>query len=321
MTPRLKFATGLALLFGGIALVVATVMGLVFVGHEGEQRRVLLEVLDERGPLLGFLALLAFFGCFGLVRWFFARFVSPLQALAAQTRIVAAANLEQRVSAASPETTELAAAINRLGDVARREKADTDSKIADSNARMEEERNRLAALMSELSEGVLVCNPEGRILLYNEHARALFTPGSGQSPVGLGRSVFAFLDRDQVAHAIDKVQYALDRDHEAPVTFFLATSAAGGLVRVRLTPFLSSEHLVAGLVLTCEDVTAAFGRESQRRSVLQALATGARQSAANMRAAAETLAGFPTWTRHSARASSKSSPPSRGDSATPSTRR
>jgi DNA polymerase-3 subunit epsilon len=124
----------------------------------------------------------------------------------------------------------------------------------------------------------------------------LFTPtaqGSGQSPVGLGRSVFAFLDRDQVVHAIDKIQYALDRERDAPVTFFLATSVSGGLVRVRLAPFLSSERLVAGLVLTLEDVTAAFGREAQRRSVLQALATGARQSSANVRAAAENLAGFP----------------------------
>jgi len=293
---RLKFAIWLAALFGGSALLVATVGALVFVGHEGEQRRVLLDVLDERGPLLGFLAFLHFFACYGLMRWLFARFVTPLGTLAAQTRIVAAANLEHRVAAASPETAELAAAINRLGDTARRQHAETSTKIADSNASVEEERQRLAALMSELSEGVLVSNPEGRILLYNEQARALFTPasqGASRSPVGLGRSVFAFLDRDQVTHAIDKIQYALDRERESPVTLFLATSASGGLVRVRVAPFLSRERLVAGFVLTLEDVTAAFGREEQRRSVLQALATGARQSAANVRAAAESLAAFP----------------------------
>ena len=67
--------------------------------------------------------------------------------------------------------------------------------------------------MSELSEGILVCNAEGRILLYNERAKALFAAGETAATtalVGLGRSVFALIDRDQVAHALDKLQYACD---------------------------------------------------------------------------------------------------------------
>jgi DNA polymerase-3 subunit epsilon len=47
------------------------------------------------------------------------------------------------------------------------------------------------------------------------------------------------------------------------------------------------------MVLTCEDVTKAFGQEAQRRSLLQALATRVRQPAANVRAAAENLISFP----------------------------
>ena len=294
-----QFALWLAAFFGTIAALFAATLAILATGLPEEQQRVVRHILEERAPLLAFVALIVFLACVGILRWVFARFVAPLRGLAEQTHIVASANLEHRVAAAGgPESVELAAAINRLGDAYREQHGAMEARIAESNTRLAEERNRLAALMSELSEGVLLCNAEGRILLYNEQARALFTPAapgavSSQSPVGLGRSVFAFLDRGQVAHAIDKVQYSLDRRQETPVTLFLTTSVAGGLVRVRLAPFLSTEGRIGGMVLTLEDVTAAFGQEAQRRSLLQALATRVRQPAANVRAAAENLFAFP----------------------------
>ena len=52
-----------------------------------------------------------------------------------------------RRSAGSPMTAAACAATSR--------------RARESGARLEEERNRLAALMSELAEGVLVCNAEG----------------------------------------------------------------------------------------------------------------------------------------------------------------
>src|SRR5687768_7549953 len=295
----LKFALWLAALFGAAVALVAAVGVLVTAGIAPADQRVVARMLEDRGPLLAFVALIVLIACAGVLRWLFARFVSPLRALAEQTVIVASANVEHRVAAeGGPEVAQIARAINRLGDALRAQHGDMDARIDESNARLEEERNRLAALMSELSEGVIVCNEEGRILLYNEQARALYaaaegSPAPGQSPVGLGRSVFSFLDRDQVAHAIDQIRHGLERESRAPVTMFFASGGANDLVRVRFAPFLASGGSLAGVVLTCEDVTRAFGRESQRRSLLQALATRVRQPAANVRAAAENLTSFP----------------------------
>jgi len=299
VTPRGKFVLWLAAFFAGSVAIVATVIALLFAGLPPEQALVAHEVLEARAPLLGFVALLAFIACAGILRWLFARLVLPLRALAEQTRIVASANPSHRVVAeAGPEVAEVAAAINRLGEAYRALDGETQARVAESGARLAEERNRLAALMSELSEGVILANEQGRVLLYNEQARALFGPPADgplapHSPVGLGRSIFAFLDRDQVAHALDKIQYGLDRERDQPVTMFFTATQSGDLVRVRFTPFLSSEGRIAGMVLTCEDVTRAFGQESQRRALLQALATRVRQPAANLRAAAENLASFP----------------------------
>ena len=45
--------------------------------------------------------------------------------------------------------------------------------MREANERIEQERNRLAALMSELAQSVIMCNIEGRILLYNARAMQL----------------------------------------------------------------------------------------------------------------------------------------------------
>ena len=298
MSPRLRFGAWLGALFGAAAGLVALVLALLGAGLPAEQGEAFAAILEARGPLLGFLALLLLIACAGLVRWLHGRYVAPLRALADQAVVVATANSEHRVAAAgAPEAAELARAINRLGDAYRADHGDLEARSAEANARLGEERNRLAALMSELSEGVIVCNEQGRILLYNEQARALFAPAPGApvaapSPVGLGRSIFAFLDRDQVTHAMDKLLHGLEREASAPVTMFFTPSVAGDLVRVRFAPVVAGER-VAGMVLTCEDVTKALGQEAQRRSLLQALATRVRRPAANVRAAAENLTSFP----------------------------
>jgi DNA polymerase-3 subunit epsilon len=46
--------------------------------------------------------------------------------------------------------------------------------VAQASLRVQQERNRLAALMAELNQSVVVCNLDGRILLYNSRARLQF---------------------------------------------------------------------------------------------------------------------------------------------------
>ena len=298
MTPNLRFAAWLATV---VAIIVAAMAGawlLLVSGLAEAERRVFDAALDARVPVLlfsGFLAVVAVGGGLG---WLFRRYVTSIRALAEETRIVLSANPDHRVVAAgTPELEQLAGAINRLGDHLRARSEDLQARVSEAGSRLEEERNRLAALMSELSQAVLVCNAEGRILLYNEQARRMFerpaASGAGVAIVGLGRSVFALLDRDQVAHALDKIQQGLDAEVERPVTRFLTTATNGVLARVQLAPFLSGARRIAGMVLLLEDVTEFYAEESQRRSLLQALATRVRQPAANIRTAAENLVTDP----------------------------
>jgi len=292
MHARLKFAAWLAALYGGVVATAAVAVMLLGAGMSAEDQAALARMIEQRSPALGVVGALLLLVCSGIVAWFFKRYVTAPRALAEQTRVVLAANPGHRVDAAgSPELSALAAEINRLAGAWHGVRGDMEAKIAESGSRLEEERNRLAALMSDLSQGVLLCNAEGRILLYNEQARTLFSAAA--APIGLGRSVFGLLDREEIVHALDKLQYALDQGVESPSTRFITALAARGLVRVQMAPFLAAGGRVGGIVLALEDVTRFVGQELQRRQLLQALAAGVRAPVASIRAAAENMVSFP----------------------------
>ena len=299
MNAKLKFSLWLAALFLGILAVVAATIGLIAAGLPDQDYNFLLGIIRKRAPVLAFVAVLLLFLCAGVLGWLFRNYMSAVRSLAEQTRIVFGANPQHRIVAeGGSELAELATTIDRQAEAYHRLQADLEARARAASGRIEEERNRLAALMSELSEGVLLCNIEGRILLYNEKARALFSvaglgPGVRQGLVGLGRSIFTLLDRDQVAHALDKLQSSLDQGVEFPATRFVTNAVTGALIKVQMAPFLSAEAQVAGMVLTLEDVTEMMDREAQRRSLLQAFAAGVRTPVANLRAAAENLVSFP----------------------------
>ncbi len=299
MNVSLKFSLWLTVFFSGIVATVAVISIAIAAGLPEEDYRVLLRIIEGQVPMLGLVAVLLLFACAGVLGWLFRNYITAVRSLAEQTRIVFASNPEHRVlSSGGSDLVELAAAINRLAEAFRRLQIELETRAGASNARLEEERNRLAALMSELSEGVLMCNVDGRILLYNEQAKALFgaaaqAPGARQGLVGLGRSVFALLDRDQVAHALDKLQFSLDQGVGFPDTRFITNAVTGALIKVRMAPFLSAVGRIAGMVLTLEDVTELLDLEGQRRSLLQTFAAGVRAPMASLRAAAENLTSFP----------------------------
>jgi len=56
-------------------------------------------------------------------------------------------------------------------------------------------------------KGVIVCNLDGRVLLYNRRARAIFpgSSGHGMAALGLGRSIYGIFDRHLIAYALENI--------------------------------------------------------------------------------------------------------------------
>lgn len=279
-------------LAGPMAVIVILASGL-----PEEEAAALGHILELRAPLLAGGAVVLLLVCGGVVKWIFANYVTAARALAEQTRVIRSVNPKLRLSSqGARELAELAAAINGLAEAYSSLQRDRNSLAAATRSQLEEERNRLAALMSELAQGILVCNAEGTILLYNEQARSLFASPDAASPhplVGLGRSLFALIDRGQIAHAMQRLQRSLERGERLPMARCVAATASGRVIKAQVAPYLDAEARLAGMVLALEDVTGQLGREAQRRSLLQTFAARIRAPAANIRATAENLAAYP----------------------------
>lgn len=205
----------------------------------------------------------------------------------------------------------LAGAVDALATQRRALGEDIARHVAEASQRVEQERNRLAALMAELTQSVVVCNRDGRILLYNDSARALFRAMSpqpqaigGAQAIGLGRSIYTLFDRALVAHALDTLEQRIVRavaGTPGPSAQFVTTGASGRLVQVQMAPVRAPQtgHETAGsragaagltgFVLMLDDISERFDEQSTRDRQLMSLVEGSRASLASMRAALDML--------------------------------
>jgi DNA polymerase-3 subunit epsilon len=276
-----------------------------------EEFAVLLPIAQGRIGIAAIIAIVIVLPLGVAVPPLFNRYVAAPRQLAEASRIVLSANSAHRVTPrGSAENRQLAEVINSFAGAYQSLQQDVELRIHEANVRIEEERNRLAALMSELAQSVIVCNVEGRVLLYNSRAERLLRKplanaaagAKAHGMIGLGRSIFAIFDRDLIIHGLERTQEQSRRGNAAPVASFVATAPGGQLVRVQLAPVFAprastvtanEEQPITGFVLILEDITRSIGRSGRRDKLLQTLTQGTRASLANMRAAVETVTSFP----------------------------
>lgn len=209
----------------------------------------------------------------------------------------------------SPENKKLTELINQLVDQRESLREEMDQRVQEASRNTALEKNRLAALMSELTQSVVVCNLDGRILLYNNRARTQFralskapSVAGGVELIGLGRSIYSVFDRKLVAHALENIQHRLQRGVAAPSAQFVTTTQAGQLLRVQMTPVRAVQmpaqdsdeapiqtNELTGFVLMLDNITRDFEDDSEKDRVLYSLTEGSRAAIANAQAAVEVL--------------------------------
>ncbi|WP_287884378.1 MULTISPECIES: 3'-5' exonuclease [Paracoccus] len=201
-----------------------------------------------------------------------------------------------RLEAASPPAlAALADAVNRLADQRQALRTDMARLVAEAQQKVAQERDQLGALMAELRQSVVVCNLDGRILLYNDHARGLFHRVSGgqlaggAEAIGLGRSIHGVIDRALIEHARETVDRHIARGDTAVSAQFVTTTATGSLLHVVLAPVRSQGGAISGYVLLLDDITQDYAAQSRRDRRLTELTEASRASLANMGAALDML--------------------------------
>ena len=295
MSVRLKFALALAGLFLYVVAGLVVLWGAVSSSVSPDDRSVLERILGEQAALAVFLGVLFLLGLGLIVTLFFNLYVRPPGRIARETRLIASANPSHRIEAGGPaELARIAEAINELADRSQGVQQDVEGKITAATADVEQERNRLAALMSELTLAVLVCNVDGRIILYNDAAtRVLGEAERASGLVGLGRSIFGIVDRSVVNHAIDRIRPAADGSAGESAVRLTAAAARGQLLRVGLAPVSDHGGELTGFVLTLEDVTRGAEISGRRDVLLKSLTEGTSASVGTIRAAVESMLDYP----------------------------
>lgn len=202
------------------------------------------------------------------------------------------------VGSGSAANRALADALNALAQERRTLRQEMAHLVEEASRAVAEQRDQLGALVAELQQSVVVCNLDGRILLYNARARALCRRisrapdgAAGAELIGLGRSIHGVVDGALIAHARESVERRIVRGEPAPAAHFVTHTPSGHLLRVSLAPVRGRAEgaPTSGFVLLLDDITDEYEAEARQDRQWLALTETSRAAVANIQTALDML--------------------------------
>lgn len=208
----------------------------------------------------------------GLI-WLLANHISrPLDEITRLARRIAQGDLSGRVKvAAKGQVGELAASFNSMID-----------QLQETITTISEERTRVETMLAQMSEGIIVTDPEGRIVRFNRAAERFFAVSAEQA---LGQTVVTATLHHDLGEMIQRT-----------LAQQLVTSGEIHLVQphplileVYVAPLESPAGALWGSVAVLHDLTPLRQLENVRRDFVANVSHELRTPVASIRAMAETL--------------------------------
>src|SRR5512144_3238714 len=149
MSGKIRFALALAASWAVVVGASCAVVLLAAADLGDQERALLAPIVRERAASLILGAVLLVVPLAFIVRALLARYVTAPAKLVEDAQIMLAANPSHRApSRGSAELARLATSLNAFAEVRESLQRDVDARVREANERIEQERNRLAALMS-----------------------------------------------------------------------------------------------------------------------------------------------------------------------------
>jgi DNA polymerase-3 subunit epsilon len=237
----------------------------------------------------GFIVLAVMAGIFAYLD---RRLMHPLEVISRGTRVISDANIAHELELPHPHLLgDLPDSVHALAEALARSRREVAGAIGAGATRAEELAARLETVITELDEGVVVCDADARVMLYNPAAlRAL----GGELCLGLGRSLYGLVSRAPIEHALDALRSGDGESaEEEKADFLCATVNDGRLLRCRLRLIPSEPGRDSGFVMSFEDATRRIEALRQRDNLLRRTLENLRRPLANLRVAAENLSAYP----------------------------
>jgi DNA polymerase-3 subunit epsilon len=187
-------------------------------------------------------------------------YIKPVKKISAEAAVIYSSNPSHRIGITGiRDIKNLSIVINDFADLFENLNKNITQQILAARKETEKERNLLAAIMAELPQGVIICNNNGRILLFNSLAKEIFTKDASLNRaeyfIGLGRSIFHLIDKDLVAHALEEIEESLNNDRESVASYFITPIHTGHLISIETVPMLDQERQMTGFIFMFQDVT------------------------------------------------------------------
>ena len=249
-----------------------------------------------------------------IIEQMFRGYIFPIRKLTEEVELIYSANPSHRVVLdGSADFVRLVEHINAGTGQFEALQTNVSKKIDTAMADLSKEKNILAAMMAELPEAILICNNEGQIILYNTQAKRFFNEqtvrhnrdngqfnGGGVSPgyeekrfLGIGRSIFALVDKNVIQHALDEMRVHLDRREEDVVSSFVLTAKGNRLLRGRTVPVLTSRRKFSGFIIIFSDITQGLRSEARAEFLLHSFQNRIRHSATSIKSAIGIMQEYP----------------------------
>ena len=256
-------------------------------------------VLEDFGYFFsaGFILLLAF----GFAAdWIFRAYVIPINRLAEAVDLINTVNPAHRVNVrGSYDVRRLAKILNQSAELLETLRQQNSAAVQQARCEVQSERAILATLLSDLPQGILVCNVDGHIVFYNRKIKDLLLPladggkgnfGNSAQWVGLGHSVYGFIDPELIKAAMERLVGLLENDqHHMVRERFLVGTHDVAVLPVELRPALDSQHHVTGFILFFEDLAANIKQAEEESKHLQSWQHQLTQCISGIKTAAEIL--------------------------------
>jgi DNA polymerase III subunit epsilon len=217
--------------------------------------------------------------------------LGPSTALAREIQLLTHANAARPLTVpAGRRLGPLWDAVVALAEQWRRSRAEHDLALAEALAKARQQQNRLEAVLRDLSDGLIACSADRRILLVNDAALRIL---GGVPELGLDRPLDALVAREPIGHAFESLRERL-REEGPPTAgsreeFVCATADGGRLLRCRMALILEPDGDASGFVLDFADATERLGRIEEREARVVRQIEELRAPVAALRAAAEVL--------------------------------
>lgn len=303
MHPSNKFWWFIAFSIAVTLTVFAGMVVFFWRGLSPQEKGVLLAIFKDNliYPFSAFILLVVGVGF--ILDGILNNYIIPINKITDDIILIHSINPSHRIQIeAGANVTRLARAINEAASRFEIFERQVRDKIQKAKEEAEEEKNILAAVISGLPRAVLICNIEGRILLYNRQAKAYLSEKSnGESGkddsgryVGLGRSIFGLFNKHLITYTLDKIRGRLETGVFYFSSSFVQTGPEGKLVLVELVPILNHQRQLNGFVLTVDDITRQIEHDSRNRQLLQSLMRRFRASLGSIHSAIEAIVEYPS---------------------------